>query len=441
MNSDAVIIVGAGWAGLAAALELQQHGIAVTLHESAPHAGGRARTVEFDGNELDNGQHLLIGAYSETLRLLTQLGIAEPAVLLRQRLRLEVLDGEQQLRLSAPRLPAPLHLLWGIISAEGLSSGDKRRALAMNLRLALQRYWLPADISVSELLQRHRQSPALVRRLWEPLCLATLNTPLEQASAQVFLRVLQDSFSRRRRDSDLLVPRVPLGRLFAEHAVASLQGSSHNRIQLRSRVKSLLCEDGALTGLTLESGREQAADVILACGPTASARLLATTTHTAALATQLEQLGSQPITTVYLHYPQQPRPQAPILGLCGSLSQWLFDRRVCGQPGWFAVVISAEGEHAYMDRQVLARRVQQELADILPDWPAKAKQQVVIRERRATFECRVGIDRLRPDNTTPLRGLWLAGDHTATGYPGTLEGAVRSGVECARRIIARRQSS
>jgi len=434
-KSDRVVIVGGGWAGMAAALELSQHHIPVSLFESAPAFGGRARTVQIDSLDFDNGQHLLIGAYHETLRLLAQMGISEGSVLKRLPLRLEIAG---ELRLESGPLPAPLHLLWGLLSAKGMRHADRYHATRMSLALALSGYRLTEDISVTELLARYRQSPWLIRNLWEPLCLATLNTPLQQASAQVFLRVLQESFSRSRHDADLLLPKVPLGELFCESAAHHLQTSGSNQLQLRSKVSGLTTSNGKVTNVTVDGESLPVDTLILATAPAATSHLLKPLPETASLATAIAELGAQPIATVYLHYPDTTLP-FPMLGLTGSVSQWIFDRSVCGQPGWYAVVISAEGEHSAWDKAELVEHVQQELAERLSHWPVRAAQWHVIREKRATFECRVDIEAHRPDNTTPLKGLWLAGDYTNTGYPATLEGAVRSGVECARRIIATRR--
>lgn len=435
-RESGVIIVGAGWAGMAAALELHHHGIPVMLLEAAPQVGGRARSVRIDGITFDNGQHLLIGAYHEFLRLLCDMGISEKAVLERRPLDLRVIDAKQNLSLHAPPLPAPLHLLWALLSARGLTAAEKYRAVRMSLHLTLRGYRLERDTTVAQLLHRHEQGPEIVRRFWEPLCLATLNTPLEQASAQLFLRVLQDSFTRRRGDSDLLIPRIPLGELFCEPARACLLRSGKNRVELRTRVNGLFQQGNRIGGVCIGAERLPAEHVILAVGPEAAARLLSPLSSTAPIARQLAGFGSQPITTVYLHYPHAPSLPSAMLGLGGALSQWVFDRRLCGQPGWYAVVISTGGEHEKWTKQKLAGRVEQELARLLDNWPAKAQRHVVIRERRATFACTRGIEALRPANATPLPGLWLAGDYTDTGYPATLEGAVRSGVECARLVIA-----
>ncbi|MCW8827506.1 MAG: hydroxysqualene dehydroxylase HpnE [Gammaproteobacteria bacterium] len=441
-ESERVIIAGAGWAGMAAALELDRHNIPVTVLESAPRLGGRARTVVLDDTLLDNGQHLLIGAYHETLRVLALMGLKEQEVLHREPLHLEVLGHQGSFSISASKLPAPLHLVWGLLSARGITPADKLHALRMSLSLALKGYRLEQDISVAALLDRHRQGSALVRSFWQPLCLATLNTPLHQASATVFLRVLQDSFSHAHRDSDLLIPRVPLGKLFCESAAGVLERKPHNRLCLRTRVTGVAQENGMLSAQIGDAETHTGGDLILATSPAAASRLLAPLPQSAAQAqaSAIAELGVQPIATVYLYYPDAPALSFPMLGLDGTVSQWIFDRRICNQHGWYAVVISAEGEHCQWDKEQLAREVQQELGEILPHWPATADKNVVIREKRATFECRVDIESLRPDNTTAVDGLWLAGDYTATGYPATLEGAVRSGVQCARRIIDRRNN-
>lgn len=429
------MIVGGGWAGMAAALELTQHHIPVTLYESAQHFGGRARTVAINDLDFDNGQHLLIGAYRETLRLLSLMGIAEKNVLTRLPLQLEV---QHRLRLTSGPLPAPLHLLWGLLSARGMAASDRYRAIRMSVKLALQGYRLNRDISVAELLAHHHQSAWLIENLWEPLCLATLNTPIDTASAQVFLKVLQDSFSHRRHDADLLIPKVPLGELFCGNGANFLQNISGNQLHRSSKVSELIAENGKLAGLSVNGETLPANEVILATPPHVTARLLQSVEETRSLSAQLAQFDYQPIATVYLNYPDASLP-FPMLGLSGTVSQWVFDRSLCGQPGWLAVVISAEGEHSAWDKEKLARQVQNELAQQLTDWPQQAEAWHVIREKRATFSCHVGIEAQRPGNSTPLEGVWLAGDYTNTGYPATLEGAVRSGVQCARRIIAWRR--
>ncbi|MCW8919364.1 MAG: hydroxysqualene dehydroxylase HpnE [Gammaproteobacteria bacterium] len=428
-----VVIIGGGWAGLAAALELAAHDIPVTLHEAAPQLGGRARNAPFGDLTVDNGQHLLIGAYRETLRLLALMGTAEAEVLHRTRLCLKVLEGDETLLMQAPPLPAPLHLAWAQLTARGLSLGERRAALTMSLRLMLSGFTLARDISVSELLQQHHQGERISRRLWAPLCLATLNTPPERASAQLFLRVLQESFAHRRHDADLLIPKVSLGELFAQRAADFLQRRGAT-VAVRQRAEALHLDGERLEAVSVAGQRLRARHLILATAPRAASRLLAGHPPLLALQRQINDLGSQPITTLYLQYPPGHRLEEPMVGMSNTLSQWLFERHLCGQPGLIAVVISAEGEQDGWDHERLTRRVVAELARQFPHWPPPLSSRV-IRERHATFECGVGVEARRPANATPVRGLWLAGDYTATGLPATLEGAVRSGVQCARQII------
>ncbi len=432
-----VVIIGGGWAGLAAALELTAHNIPVHLYESAPQLGGRARNAPFGELTVDNGQHLLIGAYTEILRLLSIMGASESELFLRTRLRLKVLEGDEKLIMQAPPLPAPLHLAWAQLTAEGLTVKERGQALMMSLRLTLAGFSLKQDTSVASLLQQHRQSATLTRRFWEPLCLATLNTPIDTASAQVFLRVLKDSFTRRRHDADLLLPKQPLGELFPQRAANYLRQHGM-RIETSHRLEALHLQNNQLQAVTISGEQHPCDAAIIATAPHAATRLLDGHEALVPLQQQINALGSQPITTLYLQYPPGHCLEEPMVGMSGTVCQWLFDRRHCNQPGLIAVVISAEGEHYDCDNDTLTTHILKELQQQFPQWPEPLKSRV-IREKRATFECSVGVESRRPSNTTPIAGLWLAGDYTDTGYPATLEGAVRSGVECAHRIIEQRQ--
>ncbi len=431
-----VVIAGGGWAGLAAAVELSAAGFPVLVLESARQLGGRARGVKFGKLAVDNGQHLLIGAYHETLRLLQVIGQREAEVLLRLPLQLRVHGARRSIDLRTPGvLPAPFHLGWGLLSAGGLPLRDRWRALQMSLQLRLKDFSLDADIPVSHLLKRHRQSPQLIEQLWEPLCLAALNTSTAQASAEIFLRVLRDTFNGARSDSDLLIPRHDLGLLFPKAAFEFIEQHS-GLVHLNQRVSSLVIENGAVNGVMVDNKPIAARALILATSPRVTSRLLAPHPALAQPAAQIEQLAHEPIVTVYLRYPGHCRLALPMEGMSGTLAQWLFDRRVCGQEGVIGAVISGSGPHMELDNTALTRQVAAELATRHPHWPAP-QESLVIRERRATFRCEVGINARRPDIHTAVEGLWLAGDYTDTGYPATLEGAVRSGVQCAQEIIAR----
>lgn len=428
-----VAVIGAGWAGLAAAVRLAEGGVSVTVFEAARQAGGRARTVELDGIELDNGQHILLGAYRETLALLARVNPAWQAQLLRLPLLLRV---EPDFRLRAVRLPAPWHLAAALLGARGLGWGERVRALAFIAALRRQGFRLPADTTVGELLARHGQTGRLARVLWHPLCVAALNTPPGLASAQVFVNVLRDAFARERAASDLLLPRVSLSRLFAEPAAAFLTGHGA-RVRTATPVRAIEPTPGGwrLPGV---AGAGTFSHVVCALPPRRAASLLAPLPRMGETAAALHALPHEPIVTVYLRYPPSIRLPAPMLGLAHGPGQWVFDRgRLSGPAGLLAVVISTCGEHARLDHVALAQAVARQLTDVL-GLPERPRWSRVIAEKRATFSCQPGLARVPAP--TPLSGLLLAGDHVAAAdplddYPATLEAAVRSGVQCARLIL------
>lgn len=429
-----VVVVGGGWAGLAAAVELTHAGIPVILIEAARQLGGRARCVRFGELRVDNGQHILLGAYREWRTLLRRLGLEEQQVVRRLPLQLEVLGRQDRLCLQAPTLPAPLHLLASLLGARGLSSRERLAALRFGHFLAHTELSTPQDRSVAALLRERRQPPRLVRLLWEPLCLAALNTPIETASAQLFLRVLRESFRHRRRDSDLLLPVTDLGRALPEPALHYIERHG-GQVWLNRRVTALRLSGDRLAGVELGAQFLPAGRLVLAVGATLCRRLLSPHPPFAAIVRDLARLEHQPITTLYLRYPATTRLPRPMLGLLDGPGQWVFDRALAGQPGLMAVVISAAGAHMELDNTALGAAVARQLAERFPHWPAP-RERLVIREKRATFASRVGVEAWRPTAATPVAGCWLAGDFTATGLPGTLEGAVQSGRACARGILA-----
>jgi squalene-associated FAD-dependent desaturase len=383
---------------------------------------------------IDNGQHLLIGAYHSVLGLLDRIGVDRQRTFFRQPLTLELIKGtETSLHFEIPRLPAPLHLLSAILTARGLSRADRIQALRFGRRLKKLSIKDHEDISVQVLLQGEAQTPALIRKLWEPLCIAALNTAPGRASARIFLRALGESFLALRSHSDLLIPKLALSEVLPLPCATYLQQRGA-RVELGQRVTSLEIGNTGIQAVNIRGRRIAANRVVLATPHVISRRLMSRHRALQALCAQLSALGNEPVSTLYLRYPPQTRLPHPVLGLEDTLAQWVFDRRVCGQPGMMAVVISARGRHSQMTTDELTQTVAADLATSFPDWP-DPEQSLLIREKRATFSSRVGIDQIRPANRTPVSGLWLAGDYTANGLPATLEGAVRSGIGCAQAIL------
>ncbi|KAB2927385.1 MAG: NAD(P)-binding protein [Dechloromonas sp.] len=402
-----VAVIGGGWAGLAAAVELTAAGVATTLYEAGRVFGGRARGVEVDGRRLDNGQHILLGAYCETLALMRRVG-ADPDLLL-ARHPLQVVDNTD-FRLALPKLPAPLNVAWGLFAARGVGFGEKLKTALWMQGIKARRFRLAADCSVAEWLDTAGQTGQLRRHLWEPLCLAALNTPAERASAQLFANVLRDSLgSSCREDTDLLLPRCDFGRLLVEPAAAWLTGHGA-MLRPGHRVRTL---HAGVEALTIDGQDYDAA--IIATAPQHAGRLWP------ALAADLDY---EPIATVYLQCAATTRLPFPLLSLSGPYGQWVVDRG----NGLLACVLSGHGDWEALDDATLARQLAKELgvADEL-GWHR------AIREQRATFSCRPNLP--RPSATLAPR-LFLAGDHSWAEYPATLEGAVRSGQRAARLALA-----
>ncbi len=444
MSGRRIAVIGAGWAGCAAAVELARRGCDVHLFEAARIAGGRARRIELQGQTLDNGQHILLGAYRDTLHLMHQVGLEPASLLLRLPLQMRYPEQGDGMQLIAPRLPAPLHMAVGVLLARGLRSADK---LAM-ARFASAARWmdwrLNVDCTVSELLQRFDQTERLIRLLWRPLCIAALNTAPDRASANVFLNVLRDSLAAKRQASDMLLPRVDLSALFPDAALAyvekhggtvtlgaHVQQISHDNGHWRLQGDGLDALRDATSGVTSDAAFD---DVVVATSPS----------HAQTLLQGLVEIPSydyEPITTCYLQYDAGVRLPHTFLALEDNADQrqwgqFVFDRGQLDttQAGLLAVVISASDEAIAQGHDAMLTDVCTQLAGAL-QMPALARPvwSKAVTEKRATFACVPDLP--RPDNASSHRGLWLAGDYTLGDYPATIEGAVRSGLRTAGLIL------
>jgi len=277
------------------------------------------------------------------------------------------------------------------------------------------------------MLLAEKQSPRLIHYLWEPLCLASLNTGIQTGSATLFLNVLQEAFTGPGDHSDLLIPVTDLGSLLPRPALDYIEKHGGD-IHLSQRIETVQPRPGQRQTLQWETGEAMFDHVVLATPPGATRRLLPDT------GVALSAAAEDPVCTVYLQFPEQVRLSQPMLGLVDHIGQWLFDRRVCGQPGLIAVVISGQGPHMELDNERLTLRIIDELQTLFQDWPFP-DQTLVVREKRATFHAGVGIEQHRPSPASGVPGIWLAGDFVANGLPATLEGAVRNGERCARAIV------
>lgn len=416
-----VAIVGAGWAGLAAAVAAVERGHAVTVFEAARVPGGRARSLAVtlpDGSEalLDNGQHILIGAYVETLRLMEKVGVRPEDTLLRLPLVLRYPDGGG---LALPDLRAPLDAVLGILRARGWTWRDKLALVLQSLRWQLAGFQCPPGTSVAELARE--LTPRVREELIEPLCVSALNTPAARSSGEVFLRVLKDSLFGQGYGSwggsNLLLPRAALGRLLPDAATAWLQGHGAE-VRLGTRVQAL-AQGGA--GWLLDG--EAFDHVVLACPAPEAARLARVVAP--GWSATADGLAHEAIATVYAT--GGPALALPMLALRSgpqAPAQFVFDRGQLGGPqGLLAFVVSASPR----DRTELEAQVVAQARGL--GWNVTPLQTVV--ERRATFACVPGLQR---PALAVAPGLWACGDYVEGPYPATLEGAVRAGLAVAARL-------
>ena len=426
---QSVAIIGAGYAGLACAVDLSAKGVQVTVFDRSHALGGRARLLTKDGRRVDNGQHILIGAYTELTRMLRHTRVS-PKVLERLPLTLE---SPGRFHLRAAELPAPLHLAVGLLRARGLEWADRFAVMRLIRVLKRKRFQLPSDQTVLALLHETGQTRHAIAWIWEPLCVAALNTPIDYASAQVFADVLRDSVAAHAAASELLIPRVDLSELFPVQAARYL-ATRRGKLRTGTTVKAIERVEGGFR-LDCDHPTRQVFDqVVIATAPYHAPALLRSVGGCERLAQQIEALEYEPITTVYYALGKSMRLSAPMLLLSDGPAQWVFDRgQLGGEAGLLACVISAHGEYEKLNREDLEIAIHQQLERELgrrlpsPDWVLS------VVEKRATIACRPGI--VRPDIKTPVPGLWLAGDYIDSPYPATLESAVRSGTASAQAAL------
>jgi squalene-associated FAD-dependent desaturase len=440
-------IVGAGWAGLAAAVSAIEQGWQVELFEAATIAGGRARSLGAQPNShtashaeampLDNGQHILIGAYSDTLALMRKVGVKPEDVLRRLPLDLRFADDSG---LSLPDWPAPLNVLAGIARARGWTLRDKALLLAACAQWQWAGFTCEAHWTVADLCTQSRLPARVMQTLIEPLCLSALNTPISRASAAVFLRVLHDALLSGAGSSDLLVPRVDLGALLPAPALRWLKAHGA-KLHVGHRVTT-----AALTTLHADcANASEQRDMVLACPPWEAARLAAEINP--AWAQAATALKHEAIATVYLictdpSFKGLARPMVALRSdgetadtsklaieggaMAAGPAQFIFDRgALTQQHGLLACVVSA----SVGTRESLAAQVLQQVQQQLGLAHLSVVQTVV--EKRATLACTPNLQR---PSAFIAPQLWACGDYVAGPYPSTLEGAVRSGQEVIAQL-------
>jgi hydroxysqualene dehydroxylase len=427
-----VIVIGGGFAGLSAATVLAEKGFRVLVLEARPSLGGRASAFvdPATGERVDNGQHILTGAYRETFRFLRRIG-TESRVYLQPGLSVDIIDREgRPSRLACPAIPAPLHMLVGAMRWSAIDWQDRKALMRMRKG---GRPGADPQSTVRQWLEWHEQTPRLIELLWEPLAVAALNQSIDEAAGEMFANVLKRTFTMRRRDSSLGLVRCALDELYTipskayvEERRGEVKTNAPARLKVALpwptvhvrdetfRARAIVCATAWYSLPTLFEGAALPAEVIKAAESTAAS----------------------PIVTVNLWF-DQPVTSGIFVGLPGRAMQWVFDKRALFGESASHLSLVSSGASAIVDRsnQELVDLAIAELKAALPSvGAAELRRAVVVREKRATFSVAPGQPP-RPNTRTTLPGLFLAGDWIETGLPATIESAVVSGHAAAAAVI------
>jgi squalene-associated FAD-dependent desaturase len=462
MTAD-VVVIGAGFAGLSAAVRLSDAGFRVIVIEAAPRLGGRASTFAdpATGERVDNGQHVLFGCYRETYDFLRRLGTDRCAPLDRG-LHVSFADLNGRLStLSCPPLPSPWHLAAGVQMWNGIPLRDRLTVLRLAPALMRLRKVGPSSApssappsapssapssappSVSAWLRAHGQSDRLRQSLWDPLAIAALNQSPDVADAAPFLCVLARVFGPRPEDSAIGVPIVPLEDLYAQPAARAIEASG-GVVMTKHAARVVLDRDGAVAAVRA-GDRTIATRAVVSAVPWHALSKIWEAGCPAALAgacADATAMASSPIVTVNLWF-DRPIMRDRFVGIIGGAMHWAFDKSAIfgADAGHVSVVSSGAEALTNLENAEIIEIALADLTRALPDLHAThLRRAVVVRERRATFSLAAGQP-ARPSIETPISGFVLAGDWVNTGLPATIESAVQSGhaaAEVVRRGVAPR---
>ncbi len=432
-----VVVLGAGYAGLATATELVLRGHDVTLVEGRALLGGRAHSFvdAKSGLVLDNGQHILMGCYHETLGLLRRMGVRD-RLYSPPRLAVPFIS-EKGRSVLAATAPDPLHLLSALLGYGELSAADKISAAGLAIRLHLGKKPLENE-PVEAWLRRWRQTPNIIRALWEPLCIAALNEPVATGSARLFATVIRRSFLAGAADSTILLSRVGLSELFAPE-VRKLLEMCRGTLRLQTPVTGLRFEGTALREIKLGDGSVLQPEAVVSALPWHVLRGLLP--EESKLAQACGQIQDAPIVSLHL-WLDRPILNEPFVGLLDSPVHWVFSRAhihgagAADQEGHvITAVVSGARDLVDKTGAELEELTLRELGRFLPEARgARVLHRMVYKARSATFAATPETEPLRPEATTEWSNFWLAGDWTNTGLPATIEGAIASGLRAARAV-------
>jgi squalene-associated FAD-dependent desaturase len=432
-----VVIVGGGFAGLAAGVRLSERGHKVVLLERRNHLGGRAYSFidAKTGDVVDNGQHLFMGCYHHTIAFLEKIGRID-RLRFQERPRVDFLDRQGFASFDCPPLPPPLNVLAGLLGMKGINLGDKLRAWKIGRAIKSNGKVLPA-LTVDQWLDRLGQSKLMKERFFYPMVVATLNEDPAIASARMLKVVLQQAFGGAAKDARIGISRVGLSDLYTDGAADFIK-SRGGEVLTGAQARGFIIENGAVTAVELRDGVRIEADHFISAVPPSALSSMLTDEQKRKEFAQLDSLASSPIVSINLWF-DRPVIDREFVGLLGTRSQWIFNKDLILMPArhsnQIAVIISAARDYVDWTRQDLVQMALDELHELLPESrSAELLNSVIVKEREATLSHTVASDEQRPGARTSIPNLLLAGDWTNTGLPATIESAVMSGNAAADLI-------
>src|SRR6516225_6661522 len=469
MPSQSVLVIGGGLAGLSSAIALADAGFRIQLLEKRRHLGGRATSYTLpDGSEVDNCQHVTLGCCTNLADFYRRVGASEK---IRFYDRLYFVDREgRRSEIQASPLPSPLHMAPSFLLFDALTLADKRSIAEGMLAIARAEGNPPRaeGASMLEWLHSMRQTPGAIERFWRVVLVSALDEELARTDAKYGIEVFWKGFLSNARGYRVGIPYVPLAELYegCREAIARRGGE----VRLRSGVRRLCVQGDGFAGAILEDGTEITADACIAAVPHDVLLTLAPKemAEPGAPLEGLRHINTSPITSVHFWFDRTVMAE-PFLTLLDHTTQWIFNRTLLssgsetnawkarptgpneGSPGaevraktgnaekgqYLQLVISASYDLVPRSRAEIIELCRHELADVLPaTCEANVLKAMVIKEVNATFSPEPGVDRWRPAQTTPVSNLFLSGDWTQTGWPSTMEGAVRSGYLAAEAALA-----
>ncbi len=441
-NNPDVLVIGGGVAGLAAAVDCSSRGLSVLLVEQKPRLGGRTYSFihQETGDEVDNGQHLMMGCYHSTLKFLRMIDRID-RVEIQNNLSITFRRSSQgPSTLTAVGLPAPFNVLVGLFRLKSLLFSERLSLLRIGVALMIKnpdtnKYL--QSITVAQWLDEMKQPDANKKYLWNIIAIGALNDVTEKISAALFIKVLKSTFFGKRMNSSIIIPKYGLSTVLIEGAENHITKNG-GTISTNTSVKKILFKNSSIQSVELDSGVIVKPKTVISAVPYFDIPKIFENPENIGLY-NLDKLASSPIISIHLwfdvHFVQEQ-----FIALVDSPIHWVFNKsKIYGKDQerlmYLALVISGAHEFIEMDKEQLVQLAHKELQRFYPTaMVASIVHSLIIKEKRATFSPVVGIEQYRPSHTTSIKNLFLAGDWTDTKLPATIEGAVQSGFACGELI-------